>query len=181
MLLAILQPELAAAGCNLAPAGDADCDGLLDAADPCPADTMNRCSGPAALCTIAPPGTQSCTAGTELRVDLGNTAPLLGCDGETWNVDTGAGSAGTASPTVTIHDDPIADAFGCTDAATRTIVGSERFASPLLRSYPVGAGQYIVNLLFAETFQGACQVGSRTVDIEIEGDVVFGGPAAGDG
>ena len=64
LTLNLAAPAGAQAVCGLPPAGDADCDGMVDALDPCPSDTLNRCSGGTiATCETAPPGDQDCTAG----------------------------------------------------------------------------------------------------------------------
>jgi len=174
-----LSATAAHAACAVPPAGDADCDGLADGADPCPADTLNRCNGPVVSCGTAPPGVQECSAGTPLRIDVGASGPQTDCNGDTWEADLGAGKNCCSSPVVAPAT--IATAFGCTDAATEIMVGSEKFGATITRSYPVPNGTYIVNLIFAETFLGACVDGWRTVDIDVEGVRHYGGPDAGDG
>jgi len=177
---------MAHSACALPPTdvSDADCDGLVDDIDPCPADTLNRCNGPIATCVSAPPGappgSQECFAGSPLRLDLGATAPVTDCNGDAWEAESsGNGSNCCTYPTLT--SDPIVGVFGCTDPSTEAMVGSEKFGPTITRSYPIADGLYIVNLLFAETFAGSCQVGRRTMDIFVEGQQFYGGPAAGDG
>ncbi|MEE8311011.1 MAG: malectin domain-containing carbohydrate-binding protein, partial [Candidatus Binatia bacterium] len=169
----------ALAACVLPPAGDADCDGLADAVDPCPDDTLNHCNGPVAICATALPGNQDCTAGAELRLDLGGAGASIDCNLASWSPDSGPGSTSTATFVVPMA--PIQNAFGCTSATTEAIVASETFGGEITRSYPLPDGEYTVNLLFAETFQGACVVASRTMDVLIEGQQVLGGAAVRDG
>ena len=174
-------PGLANASCAFPPAGDTDCDGMADAVDPCPGDMLNRCNGPIATCESSSSGTADCAAGSDLRMDLGVFFPTTDCNGDIWNVDHGSGGTSSPSHGLMIHSAPVTAAFGCSSDSTESILATERWASVLSRSYPVDDGDYIVNLLFAETFQGACQVGSRTIDIELEGNRVYGGSAVGDG
>jgi len=168
-------------GCAFPPSGvsDGDCDGLVDATDPCPTDTLNRCNGPVAACGAAPPGAQECVPGVDLRLDLGASAPQTDCNGDVWAWDVGGGGNCCSSPV--LAPATIVDAFGCTDASTELMVGSEKFGATITRSYPVADGTYIVNLIFAETFAGACTAGWRTVDIDVEGVRHYGGPGVGDG
>ena len=78
LTLNLAAPAGAQAVCGLPPAGDADCDGMVDALDPCPSDTLNRCSGGTiATCETAPPGDQDCTAGEPLRLDIGRHPAAL--------------------------------------------------------------------------------------------------------
>lgn len=135
---ACLQPHPALAGCAIAPVGDVDCDGVADALDPCPTDTLNHCNGPVALCATAPAGVQDCIAGDELRLDLGAAGPTTDCNLDTWNVDSGAGSTSTVA--FAIPAAPVQNAFGCTDTATESIVAAERFGTQISRSYPIANG-----------------------------------------
>ncbi|MEE8311309.1 MAG: kelch repeat-containing protein, partial [Candidatus Binatia bacterium] len=179
--LAIALPGNASATCNLPPAGDADCDGMADGLDPCPADALNRCSGAVASCATAPPGAQDCDAGEQLRLDIGLTGPpnpptpLGACDATTWRPDFGLGSIG-GNPGL-VKDAPISTYLGCTaDDDTRAIIGSHKSSSgdpTLSRSYPIANGSYIVNMLFAEAFGGACAGGARVMDIAVEGVSVY--------
>ncbi len=176
--LAIPSDALATA-CAIPPAGDADCDGIADGADPCAAETLNRCVGAVAECRLGPPGVQDCIAGEALRLNVGNTGDLTDCNGDTWLEDEGPGKNGSGPVTSA----PITAQFGCTsDGSTETLIGSENSANNVLsRSYPIAHGTYVVNLLFAETNSDRCNVGDRTADIEIEGALVYGGPLEGDG
>ena len=168
-----------ATACSIPPAGDADCDGIADGSDPCAAETLNRCVGAVAECRLAPPGTQDCTAGEPLRMNLGNTGDLTDCNGDIWIEDDGPGKNDSGAVTSA----PITAQFDCTsDAATETLVGSENSTNNVVaRSYPIAHGTYLVNLLFAETNPDRCDPAERTFDIEIEGVLYYGGAGQGDG
>ena len=121
-------PGNAAASCLFPPAGDADCDGMADAVDPCPADMLNRCNGPIATCAPVSSGAADCAAGSDLRLDLGVFFPTTDCNGDVWNVDHGSGGTSSPSHGVLLHSAPVTAAFGCSNDSTEAILATERLS-----------------------------------------------------
>jgi cysteine-rich repeat protein len=174
-------PECAGTTCVNPPAGDADCDGIPDATDPCPDETLNRCAGPLAICGDDPLGDPNCTSNEPIRLDLGPSAPTTVCNGESWTAEVGGDLGGSFAGNVEADAASVTTLFGCTDAATEAMVLAGRFANPIVRSYPIPDGTYVVNLLLTESFLGGCEPADRTCDIDVEGLRVYGGPEVGDG
>jgi hypothetical protein len=168
--------EVCTAGTCRGPDGDIDNDGLLAATDPCPLDPRNLCAGPVA--------TDGAT-GNAIRLNAAVSAnPWAGqktdCNGDVWLADFGYNDASGAAFCNAPGGCPIAglDAvFGCSDEATADLFRSEHWdhggGEDLLYSFDVADGRYVVNLLFANTYDGTAAPGSRVFDITIEGDVVY--------
>ena len=171
--------------CNIAenscgaPTGDIDNDGLAGNDDPCPFDPRNLCFGP-----VASDG----TTGLEIRVNA-NTAShscsgtRVDCNGSTWHADFGwneQGNSAECSLPNGCNISGINAIFGCDDDPTEDIFQCEHWdpsSQPeLAYDFDVPNGTYLVNLLFASTFNtssGPEQVGERVFDITIENTVVY--------
>ena len=165
--------------CEIA-AGDPDNDGLFDAADPCPLQARNLCYGPPAV---------DRTTGKEIRI---NANAVIGscqgdrvdCNGELWHADFGynqSGNHAVCSIPNGCSISGIEEIFGCEDNSTEDIFQCAHWdarANPeLVYSFDLPDGDYLVNLLFAATYNNADtgpeQVGERIFDIVLEGSVVY--------
>ncbi len=164
---------------TLPPAGDVDNDGLEGGIDPCPTDPRNRCAG-----VVAVDG----TTGNEIRVNANaSSAECAGdktdCNGEMWYADFGYNQAAKAA-TCNLGGggescviSGIVTLFGCEDEATEDLFQCEhadKNPSPeLIYSFDVPNGTYVVNLFFANTYDGTAEVGTRLFDIVVEGVVGY--------
>jgi hypothetical protein len=189
LVISVPMPAMAGGGCVFFNANDTDCDGLDDTTvDPCPGTpavsspglltTLNRCAGPVATCAAA---AGNCGAiGEAIRYDAFPTAPTVTTD---CNTDSWLGESGTVGNAVgtgvAIDPTSVSAVFGCTDATTQQMLIDERWLDPIVRSYPVPNGTYVVNILWAEAFSGVCTfngglgAGSRQCDVIVEGVVEY--------
>ena len=120
------------------PPGDFDNDGLLDADDPCPDETLNRCAG-----TVATDG----TTGRPVRINAANpeidTSSCRGqridCNGDVWEADFGDDNRRVAFECDLGGDGcnikGVDDVFGCSSENTADIFrcehwGDETFGGP---------------------------------------------------
>jgi hypothetical protein len=159
--------------------GDPDNDGLEGALDPCPSDPRNTCFGPLASDLVY---------GLTIRLNANVSAEectgvKVACNGEVWNADFGynqpeKGSAcnlnGGGEGCVIAG---IVELFGCEDEATEDIFQcehSDRKPAPdLFYTFAVPNGSYLVNLYFANTYDGTTQAGERVFDVFAEGQLVY--------
>ena len=158
---------------------DSDNDGLGDASDlscspdPCPADPLNACAGSVAMDGVS---------GKEIRVNAGPTCSVdfSDCRGKTWYADFGAQS----NLSTAICDLPggcpvnATGVFGCTDASTASLFRCEHYdpdpADPdLVYDFDVANGNYLVNLLFMNSYTGTANAGTRLFDVVVEGQLVL--------
>ena len=131
-------------------------------------------------------------AGTVLyRVNAGGVVvPSHDSDPVDWSADqataNAGGSAATGTPSEYYNTTPPAadQTFGVAftgDNATvypDALFATERYSSTpnpnsMQWDFPVANGDYTVNLLFAEVWSGAIEVGTRVFDVEIEGNIVI--------
>jgi hypothetical protein len=159
---------------------DADNDGLADAGDPCPTDPRNFCYGPAAI---------DQTTGQAIRINAGAKRNLvcagtrIDCNGQVWNKDFGfsvvsrTGVCELEGPGVACTVGGISAIFGCDNEPTQDIFRCEHFdrtiEPELSYTFAVPNGEYLVNLLFANTFVGTVAEGSRLFTITLEGAPVY--------
>ena len=158
---------------------DSDNDGIVDVADPCPADARNLCYGPVAV---------DRTTATALRINAnssgaGCAGSRTDCSGNLWSADYGFDTP-SANGTCNLGGGGdlcvlagVDTLFGCDDASTQDLFQCERFANtpthpPLHYAYDVVNGEYVVNLFFANTFTGTATAGSRVFDLLLEGVTV---------
>jgi hypothetical protein len=164
------------------PPGDMDNDGLANEVDPCPEEALNRCAG---ICA------DDETWGLPLRMNTAGppyalpgvpcSGQRLDCNGDVWEADFAANTQHTtAQCNLGAEACAIAnleDVFGCRDENTADIIRCEHWGNPLYGglsySFDVPDGQYLVNLLFANTYSLTTTVGSRVFDVAIEGIVVL--------
>ena len=157
------------------PGNDTDNDGLPNVDDPCPTEPRNLCVGAVAVDGVT---------GDDIRLNAGVSGAMacgakVDCNGDTWNADFGYNQAASAT-SCTDGGCPISNVsaiFGCTDEPTQDLFRCEHWdaaAAPELEySFDVPDGTYVVNLFFANTFPGTSTVGSRTIDIIVEGEVAY--------
>ena len=159
---------------------DADNDGLGNAADPCPSDPRNLCYGLVAV---------DQTTGKEIRINAGAkknvecSGPRVDCNGHLWNADfaynvsgkTGVCNLEGAGEACTIAG--VADIFGCDSDSTQDLFRCEHFdraiAPELTYTFAVENGEYLVNLLFANTFVTTVDPDARLFDIVVDGAVAY--------
>jgi hypothetical protein len=184
-LLAILAPgSVSWWAFHAAPASaqveDADNDGLADAGDPCPADPRNLCYGTVAV---------DQTTGRAIRINAGAKSNVacsgarVDCTGQVWNKDFGfsavprTGVCNLDGLGVACVIGGIEEIFGCDSESTQDLFRCEHFdrttGSELSYSFAVPNGEYLVNLLFANTFLGTVDAGSRQFGITLEGTPVY--------
>lgn len=156
--------------------GDADNDGILDDMDPCLGDARNLCVGPVAV---------DAATGNEIRVNAGVLGAACSgaktdCTGAVWSADFGYNVAESATGCTAPGGCPIegvVDLFGCTDEATQDLFRCEHWDAgtppELEYSFDVPDGQYVVNVFFANTFEGTAAIGARLIDILVEGVVAY--------
>ena len=159
------------------PSGDdTDNDGLLNVDDPCPTDARNLCVGP-----VAVDGTTLADIRLNAGVGDGTSCGMkVDCNGATWNADFGYNQVDEVSECSAAGGCPIAGVealFGCTDEATQDLFRCEHWDPPGVQelgySFDVPDGTYVVNLFFANIFAATSAVGSRTMNLVIEGEVVY--------
>ncbi len=170
-------------GGQCATPGDLDNDGLLDLSDPCPNDPRNLCFGPVA---------RDRTLATDMRINAHSAAAVCSgsktdCNGDVWVGDfgynVGSNNAecnlnGGGDLCVVSGLDAI---FGCdgSAASTQDLFQCEHFDKAsvpnLIYDFDVADGRYLVNLFFANTFDGTTQPGDRVFDIQIEGATTYAG------
>ncbi len=159
--------------------GDPDNDGLADGADPCPFDARNRCFGPIAV---------DAQTGQTIRVNANvSSAECSGdktdCNGDLWHADFGYNQALKAS-SCNINGGGeacviagIPALFDCDSEETEDLFQcehSDRNPSPeLIYSFDVPDGFYVVNLLFANTYDGSEEVGDRLTHLLVEGELEY--------
>src|SRR5581483_4656719 len=171
LILVFAAPNIANA-CGIPPAGDTDCDGLLDGVDPCPNDALNACFGTIAV-------DRATGKDVRLNANLGSapcTGPRTDCRGLVWNADFDSNTGSSAG--CDLGGGCPVDAtgvFGCTDVQTEEIFKCEHYddLSPpeMQYSFDVPNGTYIVNLLFMNSYSQTPTVGSRIFSVAIEGTV----------
>ena len=150
--------------------------------DPCPDDPRNSCFGPVAV---------DGTTGNAIRLNAYSKASSpaecagtkVDCNGDTWlgdfgfNQQTEAFACNFNGGGESCVISGIGTIFGCDDESTEDLFQCEHFDAPtepeLSYSFDVSDGTYLVNLLFAEAFDGLPNVGDRIFDILIEGAVVY--------
>jgi hypothetical protein len=175
-LLAALASGTPAARAQVPP--DADNDGLADAVDPCESDARNLCVGEVAV---------DGTTGLAIRLNANLSAAECSgaktdCNGDIWAADFGYNQAPKASACNLGGGGEgcviagIVDIFGCEDESTEDLFQcehSDATAQPeLAYDFDVPDGRYVVNLFFANTYDGTTAEGSRTFDILINGEIV---------
>ena len=154
---------------------DVDNDGIANGADPCPESARNLCAGPVAV---------DGTTESDIRLNAGIGGACSGvktdCTGAIWNADFGYNQVESSTSCTAEGGCPIAgvtELFGCTDEATQDLFRCEHWDPATLPelqySFDVEDGTYVVNLFFANTFPATAAVGSRTMDLVIEGQVVY--------
>ncbi len=158
---------------------DVDGDGLVGDADPCVFEARNLCFGPPAL---------DRTSSKPIRLNANvSSAECSGektdCNGDVWQADFGYNQAGNSSicnlggggEGCVISG--IAEIFGCEDEPTEDIFQCSHTdpagAPELVYDFNVPDGEYVVNLYFANTFNGTTAPGSRLFDIEVEGAIAY--------
>lgn len=161
------------------PAGvDADNDGLLDGDDPCPSDALNACYGGVAFDE---------TAQLDVRINADSRSnhscagDRVDCRGNTWYFDDfGWNVPGAGAPCQLADCDlgGVADIFGCEDEMTQDLFRCEHWSvgdpfPELTYNFDVPDGQYLVNLLFANTFPSTVAIGTRVFSITMEEAVVY--------
>jgi hypothetical protein len=160
------------------PAGDdTDNDGLANVDDPCPTSARNLCAGP-----VAVDGTTLSEIRLNAGVDGGPTCGArIDCNGDEWNADFGYNVVLESTSCTAAGGCPISGVealFGCTDEATQDLFRCEHWDDvplpELEYSFDLADGTYVVNLFFANTYVFTTLPGSRTMDISIEGEVVYG-------
>jgi chitodextrinase len=104
-----------------------------------------------------------------IRVNAGGSAYTDGA-GNLWSADTGFNTGKVSSAGVGV------DIAGTTDDA---LYARQRFdlpAAPELRyAFPVANGDYTVNLLFSENWNGAWSAGARVFSVQMEGATAIDG------
>ncbi len=156
---------------------DADNDGIADAGDPCPADALNRCYGPVAV---------DQTLGTAVRINCSTgevcSGDRIDCNGDTWYADFGfnVGSSAECNLSGGCPMGGLNEIFGIGCAghsATEAILQCERWdasaAPELLYDFDVPDGNYLVNMLYANTYTGTDLPEERVFDIVIENVLIF--------
>ena len=166
-----------------APPTDDDNDGLFGYDDPCPAGPRNRCFGAVAV---------DQTFGTPIRINTHvGSASCSGqktdCNGDVWYADFGFNLSqsaaqcnlnGGGSLCFVAGIDTI---FGCdaSEGDTQDIFRCEHSdhnkQPELAYNFDLPNGDYVVNLFFANTYDGTTEIGSRVFDIVVEGSVVYAG------
>ncbi|HXV75814.1 MAG TPA: malectin domain-containing carbohydrate-binding protein [Candidatus Polarisedimenticolaceae bacterium] len=155
---------------------DADNDGLYNALDPCPADARNRCFGSVA---------QDAATGNAIRINAGTGQACSGsridCNGDTWLGDFGFNTGNSFACNLANGCpigglDPIFGGGCAGHAATEDLFRCERWddaVEPELQyGFDVPPGGYVVNLLFANAWDGSSQPTERVFDIVIEEQLV---------
>jgi hypothetical protein len=159
------------------PSGDdTDNDGLANVDDPCPTSARNLCVGP-----VAVDGTTSNEIRLNAGVDGGVTCGArIDCNGDEWNADFGYNQVEDSTTCDGAGGCPISGVealFGCTDEATQDLFRCEHWdpapAPELSYSFDVPDGTYVVNLFFANTYGPTAAPGARTMDLLVEGEVVY--------
>jgi hypothetical protein len=160
------------------PAGaDADNDGLLDADDPCPSDAMNTCYGDVAFDRTIE---RDVRINADSRSDHACAGNRVDCRGNTWYFDDWGWNIPNFGAPCQLDDcnlGGVETIFGCDDEMTQDLFRCEHWNSPatadLTYSFDVPDGQYLVNLLFANTWPDTAAIGSRVFSITMEEAVVY--------
>ena len=147
--------------------------------DPCPGDARNACTGPLAV---------DGSNGLEIRINANVSSNECSgakttCNGETWHADFGynqepKGSAcnlGGGGEACVLTG--ITELFDCENEETEDIFQcehSDRKPSPdLIYTFDVPNGPYVLNLYFANTYDGTIGLGKRKMDIFAEGLLAY--------